>query len=204
MRLLDKTSQVGRRIFQRYFTLLTPQVHTATHWFSASADAVYDAILPQEAILENFNRYRAILAVERLCGTPRSVGSQLLLRLNWGLFDLEMNESIFVADPPRTIRIRQRPLRFVPLNPRERQPPVGDAPPENYEKWFVRNFGKKPAATELQFDLVPVSNGTELTLTIQVQPERKFGKFARWLWTRRIAKHPPMIFQRIEDGIQTQ
>lgn len=171
--------------------------HIANHTFSAPIAAVYDAIQSYKPDPDTIFTQAALLCAERISGSQGALGSQLILRYNWGVYDLVVNQSILMASPPHKLRIRNRPLRFIPYNPRERTPPLGSDAPNDPDKHFARTFSESPAPIEFQYDLQDMSGGTALTITVEMRPAKKFGRIARWYWRKKVKSEVNKSFRDI-------
>lgn len=176
--------------------------HTTSRDFPAPPDAVYDAILRQgHWPAADPTALYAILSHTPVWGTPGTAGYQIVFRMNWGLVDLEMTEIILHAKRPSMIRVSQRPQRFLPYNPVQRLPPIGDSAPANLEKAFTSRFGPSPLTVELQYDLTPTPTGTALHASLDLRMMKKPGWLQRRRWPKQAAAEAEIALSRITAGL---
>lgn len=188
---------------------------SATLSHQLSHEVVQDFTVPPEVLFENIffqpavtktarSDFGAYLSIYDIGGEPRNVGGQVLIRVNWGIIDLEIEETILEKVPPYTLRARQQAVRFLPYNPAERLPPIGDEVPENLDRMFARAYGTPPLTAEILYDLSEWNDGTRLNLKVEMKATKKPGWLGRRLWRKRMTQEAEVIFNRLgQSSAQT-
>jgi len=175
--------------------------YEAVQEFPNRREDVYHAIMRQKITTADPNVLNAVLSIEHVSGTVGQVGYEVVVRTNWGSADLEVSEVTLTAVPHSVFRVSQQPYRLVTFNPKERRLPATVCMMDDLEAGFKQAFGATPPETEIQFDLHPTGNGTNLQISMRLLTDRKPNWFARRRWTKNIPIETEQIFARIKTAL---
>lgn len=160
---------------------LTSDLHfVQTLTFEAPIDAVFAALWSSPG--------GNVLEVMHVAGTPRSIGHAQQIRTAYGGVDLLLIETVTAMRRPTHLRIIQQPDGLQRHDPAERDIPFLDSMTADLDGAFERQFGRDPAATEIDFSLADTGQETRVTVEITLLTDQRVGWFGKRLWRRKVIR----------------